>query len=160
VANTFTFRHGQRRPLNLPVLSASVIEINDMLFLATTTVKAAADFTWNTDLATTQAGFADVFVGIAMHKSASGDTANVDVDVSPDSLYEYACNSATYAPGATLGPDKAAGNALLSQTLEAAVAASSVAKAMQNYSSATTSLLVSFASVYNPGANTAAGVTG
>ena len=160
MSNSFTFRHGQRAPRNLPINSATVLEIGDMCFYDTDDVKPAADFTWDTNLATTQAGFADVFLGIAMHQSASGDTDNVDVDVSVEAIYEFTVASATYEFGARLGPDKASGDALLSQVLEAAVAASSVAVAVERKASASTSLKVQFASAYNPSANTAGLVLG
>ena len=160
MADSFTFRRGQRRIASVAVDSGTVIAIGDMLYLATDDVRPASDFTWDTNLATTQAGFADVFVGIAMHKSASGDVLPVDIDISADSEYQFGCASATYAYGATVGPDKASGNALLAQTLEAAVAASSVARVLKAEASATTAVWVSFASVYNPSANTAAGAIG
>lgn len=154
MADSFTFRHGQRQLCLLPVDSSTVVEIGDMCYYATDDVKPASAFTWDNNLATTQAGFADVFLGIAAMKSASGETTPIDVDISPTAVYEFAVASATYEFGAKLGPDKASGNALLSQVLEAAVAASSVAVAMDRAPSATTKLKVSFASAYNPAANT------
>lgn len=144
MANLYAFRHGQRELQKFAVDSATVIAIGDMLFLDTDDVKPAADFTWDTDLATTQGGFAAVFVGIAASPSASGDTDDVDVDVSPQSVYDYPCASASFVNGATLGPDKASGNALLSQTLETAVAAASICRAVEHKASATT-LMVQFA---------------
>lgn len=160
MANVSVYRSGQRRIIPVPCDSATVLYVGDMAFLNTDDAKPAADFTWDTDLATTQAGFADVFLGVSMMQSLSGDTFAVDIDVSADSEYEYAVASATYAIGTPLGPDKASGNALLTQTLETAVAASSVARSLRNEASAVTTLRVSFVSAYNPSANNAAGVTG
>lgn len=160
MANSHTFRFGQRDPVRLPVDSAIVIEIGDACFYNTDDVRPASSFTWDTSLAVTQAAFADVFLGIAMEPSASGDTDPINVDRSGDSKYQFAVASATYEFGATLGMDKASGNALLSQTLEAAVKASSVAKAAERAPSAVTSLLVNFYPVYSPTANNAAGQVG
>lgn len=163
MSNDFTFRSGQRQLFKYGVASVTVVEIGDMLSLNTSDeeVKPASDFTWNSNLATTQAGFADVFLGIAVEKSASGDTADISVDISADSVYEFAVSSAAYKIGTTLGPAKASGNALVNQTLASAVAASSVARAVFSSNGASvTRLRVKFASVYNPDANTAAGVIG
>jgi len=146
-----SYLHGQMKLESCAVDSGTVLAKYDLLFLDTNDVKPAGDFTWDTDLATTQAGFADVFMGVCYTKSADGDTDPVSVDTAPDSVYEFACASAAYESGDTLGPDKASGNALVDQTLEAAVAASSVAFVMERESAATTRVKVSFASAYHPG---------
>lgn len=74
MANSYSYRTGQREPRKYGVASATVIEIGDLVYYDTSTdqVKPASDFTWNTDLATTQGGFADVVAGVAMESSASG----------------------------------------------------------------------------------------
>ena len=149
MANAYTFRSGQQKLVRFPVDSATVIAKGDMLFWDTDDAKPAGDFTWDSDLAATQAGFANVFIGIANAPSAAGETDDIDVDVSPDSVYEMTCASAAYKPGAPVGPDKASGNTLLSQALEAAVAASSVARTTKAAPSSSTKIHVSFASAYS-----------
>ncbi len=160
MANAHYFRNGQRRVQQVPVATGTIIWIGDMIFLSTAEAKAAIDFTWNSDLATTQAGFADLFLGIAMQSTTTGQTDDIDYDSSADSVYEYPVASATYALGVKLGPDKASGNTLLSQVLETAVATSSVAACLRVRAAAVTTLEVSFASPYNPSANSVAGVIG
>lgn len=147
---TGIFRSGQRKLVKLAVASATVIAKDDMVQLQSSPdqILAAAGTTWNSSLAQTQADFADRFAGIAYEKSANGDTDNVSVDVSSDSVYQFTVNSAAYEFGDPLGPDKDTGNALLSQTLEAAVAASSIARAAEDQSSAVTLLRVTFASAF------------
>lgn len=150
MADQFRFRHGQKQLQKFAVASATVIEKGDLVYLNTSddTVKSAASFTWDTNLATTQAGFAAVFVGVAEESSAAGDTASISVDTSPFSVYEFDAASATYVAGDSLGPDKASGDALLSRQLEAAVAASSVARVYEGTAGAATKVLVTFASAY------------
>lgn len=105
--------------------SATVIEIGDIVYLDTNDVKPASTAAlWDTDLATTQAALKDICLGIAMSASASGETD--PVLVSHGAVYEMDAASAAYEIGDLVGADKAAGNALLAQTVEAAVAASAI----------------------------------
>src|SRR5687767_13661826 len=106
MSNQLRLRSGQVQLHKLRVDSGTVIEAGDMVFLNTDDVRPASAFAWNTDLATTQGNFAAVFLGIAHQQSASGDTEDVSVDLSPHSVYEFDVNSATYEVGATLGPDE------------------------------------------------------
>lgn len=150
MANSHSYRFGpQRQLVQGAVDSSTVIEVGDMLYLATDDVRPAGQIAWNTNLATTQADFAAVFLGIAAGQSASGDTDPVDIDVSPMSVYEFTVASATYELGDPLGPDKASGNALLDAALEGAVNTSSVARAYERKTAASTLLMVTFASAYN-----------
>lgn len=147
--NQLRFRRGQVELHKFRVDSATVIEAGDLLFLDSDDVKPASDFTWDTDLATTQAAFAAAFVGVAHQQSAAGDTDDVSVDTSPLSVYEFDVNSATYEVGDTLGPDENS-SALMNQQLEAASAANAIARAAE-YKAASSSLLrVQFASAYHP----------
>jgi len=97
--------------------SATVIERGDMLWLDTDDVKPASDFTWDTDLETTQLGFAKVYAGIAAQKSDSGDTDVLRSDM--DGVFAMANASATWEVGDKVAPAKAAGNALVDQTVVA-----------------------------------------
>src|SRR5690606_12803092 len=152
MANRYSFRSGQRQLVKAAVDSATVIEIGDMVWLDTDDVKPAADFTWDTDLETTQAAFAVQFLGIAVESSAAGDTAPISVDVSPVSVYEYDVASATYEIGTPLGPN-GTGSALKDQELVAADAALSIARAVERKTAASTALRVQFASAYSTYAN-------
>lgn len=148
---SFRFRNGQMKLVPFRVASASVIRPGDMVFVYSTLdqVKAAADITWNSTLATTQADFANVFAGIAHTGSASGDTDDILVDVSSSSVYEYPCASATFKTGAPIGPAKQSGNALESQKVVEATGTSCVGRTVEPKSSAATSIKVSFASAYS-----------
>ena len=144
------FRSGQMKLVLFRVASATVISQGDMVFVYSTLdqIKSAADFTWDTNIATTQAGFANVFAGIAYTGSASGETDDVLVDVSSASVYEFPCASATFKTGAPIGPAKQSGNYMENQKVVEATGTSSVGRTVEPKSSAATSIKVSFASAY------------
>jgi len=162
MANLYAFRSGQMKLVRYNVDADTVIEKGDMLWFESSDelVAPADDFPWDTNIATTQAGFADVFAGIANEPSAAGESDPISVDISPDSVYEMPCASAAYVPGATLGPDKASGDALLSQTLEGAASASSVARVVEQTSGAVTKVRVQFASAHSVSSNNANSAVG
>ena len=126
MADTMRWRYGDTNPVVVPVDSATVIEIGDMLYLDTDDAKPAgydanSDGTgdlWNTDLATTQEAFHDLFLGVAMQRSRSGDTD--PVRVATTGVFEFASPSATYELGDLVGPDQVSGdNNLENQQVEA-----------------------------------------
>lgn len=152
MTNLLGFRSGQVQLHKLRVDSGTVIEVGDLVFLDTDDVKPASDFTWDTDLATTQAQFAEVFLGVAHQQSADGDTDDISVDLSPNSIYEFDADSAIYEVGDTLGPDEGSSN-LMDHQLEAADAAASIARAAEHKASASAKLKVTFASAYHAGSS-------
>lgn len=146
-------RYGPCRLQKYPVLSATVISKGDLLFLDSGTVKPAASFTWDTNIATTQAAFAAVFVGVAAEGSANGESAPVSVDTGSISVWEMDCASASFVSGGPVGPAKASGNALENQKLVTAVAASSIGRVHVSGTSVTR-VMASFAGAYSTdGAN-------
>lgn len=142
-------RSGQQTLRSYPVASATVIAIGDMVWSNSGEVKPAADYTWDTNLATTQGTFAAAFVGIARTPSAAGETTNVQVDVSPDAIYECDQASATIDIGTPVGPAKASGNALENQKIVAATATSCIGRAASDHQSAATRIRVNFASAFH-----------
>lgn len=152
MANTFNYRSGKVVPRKWAVESATVIEKGDMLWADIDSISAyakpASAFTWDTNIATTQASFAALFIGIALESSASGQTDPISVDMSSESVYEMTVPSGTYYPDDTFGPDKDTGNAMLDQVLESAASTSSIAKYAEKSGSSrasTTKLRVTFA---------------
>lgn len=149
--NQLRFRSGQVQLARLRVDSGTVIEAGDMVFLDSDDVKPASDFTWTTDLATTQALFAAAFLGIAHQQSADGDTDDISVDLSPHAVYEFDVNAATYEVGDALGPDENS-SALMDQQLEAvASAALGIARAVEYRAASSPLLRVTFASAFHNG---------
>jgi hypothetical protein len=136
--------------VRVAVDSATAISAGDALYLDTDDAKPASSETWDTNLATTQANFVNHFLGIAQadHAANSGAVTDFPVDISPFAVYELDCASETHEIGDTLGMDKAAGNALLSSTLEKAVAASSCFRCVKRDASASTKVYVRMQSAY------------
>jgi len=92
MSNVNRYRRGKRNLVEVPVASATVIEKGDFVVLssgkATTPSQLHADGSETATATLARDGCADVFVGIAEEASASGDTANILVDVSLESIYE------------------------------------------------------------------------
>lgn len=151
MANRLRFRSGQVQLVKVRVDSGTVIEAGDLVYLDVDDVKPASDYPWDTNLVTTQASFAAVFLGVAHQPSAAGDTESVSVDVSPLSVYEFDIQSATYELGDLLGPDENA-SALMSQQLEAVGASGdAIARAVQYKATSSSMLRISFASAFHAG---------
>lgn len=151
MANRLRFRAGQVELHKLRVDSGTVIEAGDLVFLDTDDVKPASDFTWDTDLATTQAAFAALFLGVAHQQSADGDTDDISVDLSPNSIYEFDVNSGTYEVGDALGPDEDSSNFMDQQLESVGSAALGIARAAEYKAASATKLRVRFASAFHPG---------
>lgn len=125
--------------LSAPTVSADVIAVGDLLWQDTSNANAprpASAFTWNTDLATTQAGMKAVFLGVSLSAKPAGKTDPVRIGTAGE--YEFTCAAATFKLGDPVGPAKQTGNALESQKVVAAVASSSVLRVSANYASNTT----------------------
>lgn len=145
-AGLIEVRENHRQIIYAKVDTATVIVAGDLLWYDTSDdeVKPAADLTWNTNIATTQADFANVYAGVALasHAGGSGTVTNFPVDISPTSLYEFTCTSETHQLDETLGPAKASGDALLSNKLVKAAASSSMARTARLDASAAVKVLV------------------
>lgn len=165
MANKHRHRQGQMELREYGVASATVIERTDMCWIDTTDneVKNAATFPWGGGtLSLAQTDFANLFVGIAYEESKSGDTDDIGIDVSADSVYEFDVTSATYNSGDVLGPsDNDVAVTFDDQSLEAcSTTARAIARAFETKASAVTSLRVKFASVHNVSANNVNAVVG
>jgi hypothetical protein len=100
----------------LPVDSATVIEIGDMLYLDIDDAKPASAQSDQGTKSSNQQLFHDVFAGVAMQASRSGDTQ--PIRVATTGVFEFDCVSTTLEVGDMLGPDEnVAGTALLNGTV-------------------------------------------
>lgn len=150
MSNKLRFRSGQVELHKVRVNSATVIEAGDLVWLDTDDVKPASAFTWDTNLATTQAAFAAVFLGIAHQSSAAGETADISVDLSPLSVYEFDVDSDTYELGELLGPDNVSTALADQQLTPVASTGLGIARAAEYKAAASTLLRVQFASAFHP----------
>jgi D-alanyl-D-alanine carboxypeptidase len=100
------WRYGETNPIVMPVDSASVIEIGDLVWLDTDNAKPASDVADQLTEAANQEYFHDRFAGVAMQRSASGDTE--PIRVATTGVFEFDCASATYEVGDLIGSSEAA----------------------------------------------------
>ena len=121
MTDTMRWRYGDTNPVVLPVDSATVIEIGDLVYLNVDDARPAAMSTYGASLAAAQETFHDLFAGVAMQRSRSGDTDPIRVATS--GVFELACASATFEVGARIGLDDNAGGTALENQQVIAVAA-------------------------------------
>jgi len=151
MSNKLRFRSGQVELHKVRVDSGTVIEAGDLVWLDTNDAKPAADFTWTTDLATTQAAFAAVFLGVAHQSSAGGETADISVDLSPFSIYEFDVDSDTYELGDLMGPDNLSTDLTNQKLTNVGSSGLAIARAAEYKPAASSLLRVQFASAFHPG---------
>lgn len=121
----------------LPAREDSVIEAGDLVWWddVAHAVRPASEYTWDTDLATTQTTFAEVFVGVAAYASPDGETEEILVLTDGEFKFRLRTASDHVGPLDFWGPAQGAGPALLNQAIDRAVRASSIG-AFQNYRAA------------------------
>ena len=108
------WRYGDTNPVVAAVEAATVIEIGDLVWQDTDDAKPASSRTDGGSETANQESFADTFLGVAMQRSRSGDTA--PIRVATTGVFEFDCPSDTFELGDLVGVDEnAAGNALLNQ---------------------------------------------
>ena len=114
MANTMRWRYGDTSPVMLPVDSATVIEIGDLVYLDTDDAKPASAQADQGTEAANQEAFHDKFAGVAMQASRNGDTQPIRVATA--GVFEFDCLSTTFEVGKLIGADEnAGGNALEDQ---------------------------------------------
>lgn len=107
MANTMRWRYGDTSPVMLPVDSATVIEIGDLVYLATDDARPASSQADQGTEPGNQSLFHDSFAGVAMQASPSGATQSIRVATS--GVFEFDCLEATFEVGALIGVDENAG---------------------------------------------------
>jgi len=142
MSDKMRWRYGDTNPVVAAVDSATVIEIGDLVWLDTDDAKPASAQADQGSETANQEAFAEKFLGVAMQRSRSGDTA--PIRVATTGVFELDCPSGTFELGDLLGADEnAAGNALLSQQVAKVTASSrAIARVAKREASAGTSVLV------------------
>ncbi len=141
MADTFRWRYDATEPIMVPVDSGQTIEIGDMVYLNTDDARAASQLSF-TGLTSTQESFINDFLGIAMQRSASGDTA--EIRVATAGVFEMALASATAEVGDLMGPDDNSGADALEdqQVIAVGDASRAIGRVAKRNGSAATSILV------------------
>ncbi len=98
--------YGDTNPMLAAVDSATVIEIDDLVFQDTDDAKPASAANWSVEgdhpkAPTLQELFADNFFGVAMQRSRSGDTD--PILVATTGVFEFDCPSGTFELGDLMG---------------------------------------------------------
>jgi hypothetical protein len=126
--STFSNANVKSGDLNEIVIPATAaIQAGDMVYLSSGNAIAAGTYTWDTNLATTQGTFHDVFAGISQtSRSATDAHANVTVATTGECNMPCAALAAQHEIGEFVGPAKASDNHLDPQSV-AIVANSSLA---------------------------------
>jgi hypothetical protein len=116
MANSMRWRYGETSPVMIPVDSATVIEIGDLVYLDVDDAKPAASQVDQGTEGANQQMFHDNFAGVAMQASPSGKSD--PIRVATTGVFEFDCLSTTLEIGDLMGGDEnAGGTALLNQTL-------------------------------------------
>lgn len=142
MANTMRWRYGDTNPVMLPVDSATVIEIGDLVYMETDDARpASSQADQGTETANQQA-FHSKFVGVAMQSSASGDYRSIRIATA--GVFEYECATSTFEVGDLIGPDEnLGGDGLEDQTVVAvATAGEAIGRCGKRVSSTGTRVLV------------------
>ncbi len=122
MSNTMRWRYGDTNPVRLPVDSATVIEIGDLVYLDTDDAKPASAQADGGSLAANQEALHDNFVGVAMQCSVNGET--LPIRIATTGVFEFDCASGTFELGELLGPvENIAGNVLEDQIVTSVAAA-------------------------------------
>jgi D-alanyl-D-alanine carboxypeptidase len=142
MSDKMRWRYGDTNPVVAAVDAATVIEIGDLVYQDTDDTKPAASQANQGSKTANQELFVDKFLGVAMQRSRSGDTA--PIRVATTGVFEYDCPSGTFELGNLVGCDaNTAGTTLLNQQV-ATVAASkyAVGRVAKRVTPAATALLV------------------
>jgi hypothetical protein len=118
---------GDTAPHNVTIATAKATSKGNLVGLSSNTLVNASDTAWDTDLATTQAAFVALFLGVSDQSKSSTTNARVYgnsqdnvIRVATGGVWEFDCASATFEVGDLVGPAKQSGNALEDQKVVAA----------------------------------------
>ncbi len=151
MSDKMRWRYGDTNPVVADVDSATVIEIGDAVWQDTDDAKPASSQADQGSETANQELLASRFLGVAMQRSRSGETA--PIRIATTGVFEFDCPSGTFELGDFMGVDEnAAGNALLNQQL-AKVSGSryAIGRIAKRQSTATTGVLVDIRSTIMTG---------
>lgn len=127
MADNFSYRYGENDPITVAFKAGVAVSVGDLCYIDASdghTLKPASSFTWNTNLATTQAAFVPVFAGVSAQRY---DGSNVAIGIKDNLLrvdtagvFDLPCAAASFNVGDFVGPDVNGGNnGLLAQQVVA-----------------------------------------
>lgn len=142
MADVMRWRYGDTSPVVIPVDSATVIEIGDLVYLDTDDAKPASSQADQGTEVANQELFHDNFAGVAMQRSRGGDAKSIRV--ATRGVFEFDCPSGTFEVGDLVGVDEAtSGTQLENQQVDSVATANlGVGRVAKRLNPAGTSLLV------------------
>lgn len=151
MSDKMRWRYGDTNPVVAAVDSNTEIEIGDLVMQDTDDAKPASGVTDQGTEAANQAAFAATFLGVAMQRSRSGETA--PIRVATTGVFEFECPSGTFELGDMVGADEdAAGNALLDQQVaKVTLSAGAIGRVAKRLAAAGTSVLIDIRSTVMTG---------
>jgi hypothetical protein len=151
MSDILRWRYGDTSPVVLPVDSATVIEIGDLVYLDTDDAKPAGSIPDGGSEAANQEAFHDLFAGVAMQRSRTGDTD--PIRVATRGVFEFPCLSATFEVGALVGASENAGGAALEDQQVEGVATANLAigRCAKRVNPAATTVLVDIVATISHG---------
>jgi len=121
MANTMRWRYGDTNPVMIPVDSATVIEIGDLVYMETDDVRPASEQADGGSETANQQTFHGKFAGVAMQSSPAG--LAVPIRVATSGVFDFDCGTATFEVGDLVAPDENAGGTGLENQTVVGVAA-------------------------------------
>jgi hypothetical protein len=144
------WRYGDTNPILCAVDSANVIEVGDMVYLSGAVgtgddAIAASGYTWTVSIGATQDAFHNVFLGVAMQRSRSGDTD--PIRIATTGVFEFDSAAATWLLGELVGPADSGSSTLEDQKVsEVADVARSIGRVVKATAASATKVLVAIES--------------
>jgi hypothetical protein len=138
------YRWGENNPVKCRVESAHAIEIGDLVYLDSDSVRSAGDLT-AASLTLAQQALHDVFVGVALQRHTANSGIVTDFVVATSGVFEFPCASATFELGALIGCDDDGSNdPVADQVIAAAggLTTESIGICAQREGTATTSVFI------------------
>ena len=126
MGDTFRYKYGDTNPVSVAYKAGSAVYIGDLCWQDSSdsyTVKSAANYTWTTDLPTTQAAFVAAFIGVsAQHYDGTNVTYGIKdgkLRIDTTGVFEFDTAASSFNVGDLVGPAQGTGNTLDPQTVAA-----------------------------------------
>ena len=152
------YLYGETNPVSAPIATANSVSIGDIVGYDTATnyVVKASEFTWDTNIATTQTAFALIFLGASGQKKLAtearvfGNSTDNIVRVDCSGVFECDASSATYEFGDFVGPAKDSGNNMLDGTVaKVSGVALAIGRVIENTAASATKVKIQLLSTLN-----------
>lgn len=125
-------------PVMAEVATASAISTGDLVAQVSGEAVSAADFTWTTDLATTQTNFASAFLGVSGQTKLEdvakiyGNSEDNKIRIDCSGIYEGDYTGVALVIGDYVGPSSAASKLLTQSLVKVASAALAIGRVVES----------------------------